>query len=281
MCGGSRIVWLALPWGTVAWLMMSPSLSWGCAWRGLKQKNGSPSRKKTRTHLAHLGHSFASMGTMKWEKWGAGALGAALLCPELCPCNSCQVHSCTMYDWAWHVPRISPVNLIWYFQPLSGNVEVKYSFFLFPPISRTMQTLQFTHPILDVLKFSLLWHLCRWPAGIWVLGQMAALPVLRTTLIEIAFRQLNCRLTKHASSSCGDALTTCIHPPDHTQRTGTPYITQSCIFHPSSPLQLLLAFTGRKIRQAINETKQELPLEKLLHIKAHPHPITRLPPNFQ
>lgn len=55
-------------------------------------------QKKTRIHLAYLGRIFSSMGLMKWEKWGASALGAALLCPKLCPCNSCQVNSCSMYD---------------------------------------------------------------------------------------------------------------------------------------------------------------------------------------
>lgn len=40
-----------------------------------------------------------------------------------------------------------------------------------------------------------------------------------------------------------------------------------------------VAFTGRKIGQEIHETKQELHFEKLLQIKVHPNPITRLSPN--
>lgn len=70
-----------------------------CAWGGLQQKNGrEPIQKQTRIHLAHLGHIVSLMGMMKQEKWGASPLGAALLCPKLCPCNSCHINSCAMYD---------------------------------------------------------------------------------------------------------------------------------------------------------------------------------------
>lgn len=65
---------------------------------GARAEKWEPIQKKSRLHPAHLGNIFSSMRMMKLEKWGASPLGAALLCPKLCPCNSCHINSCTMYD---------------------------------------------------------------------------------------------------------------------------------------------------------------------------------------
>lgn len=37
-------------------------------------------------------------GDDELEKWGASPLRAPLLLPKLCPCNSCHIKSCTIYD---------------------------------------------------------------------------------------------------------------------------------------------------------------------------------------
>lgn len=77
MCGRSKIISLALPWGTVAWLTTSPiSQLWVCRDRRQPGEGCAFSAHHERKDLAwqcsfaHLWCTFSS----KWEKWGVTAL---------------------------------------------------------------------------------------------------------------------------------------------------------------------------------------------------------------